>query len=461
MVALKVITLNTGNSQLLGGLLSIVKLENPDIVLLQEITITSGQLKLLVAKLGYCAEANTDLLDITSLGTGLIWKSNVPVTEVTSVIECRGQFAKLGAYSLINIYAPSGSNNKQARRDFFGQEIFRLIRSSSSYPIIGGDFNCVLSAQDTQQNFGDKKCPALSDLVNGFNYSDAFRLIKPNTQEFTFHRPNCSHSRLDRFYVPQHLVPHVKNVSHHASLGDHHYAVAELDLPGFEHLPPAPEREQLYWKLNTSILHDEDFLENFDIMYKKLQSKIGDFTDIGDWWDELCKPAIRQFCMDVSERLSYVKKNTKRFLFSYLSLVIRKGNWREVARVRKRLRILLQKESMGFVVRSRFKENLETETASLYYLNRENKNFKRSSLHNLKIDDTVSSDKKIIEAEVLKFFGALFNGHHDRDGVDTGQPFVPDYSDLPAFLQGLGSLSQESQDKLIRFWIMRQLLLLS
>ena len=72
MVALKVITLNTGNSQLLGGLLSIVKLENPDIVLLQEITITSGQLKLLVAKLGYCAEANTDLLDITSLGTGLI-----------------------------------------------------------------------------------------------------------------------------------------------------------------------------------------------------------------------------------------------------------------------------------------------------------------------------------------------------------------------------------------------------
>ena len=121
MVALKVITLNTGNSQLLGGLLSIVKLENPDIVLLQEITITSGQLKLLVAKLGYCAEANTDLLDITSLGTGLIWKSNVPVTEVTSVIECRGQFAKLGAYSLINIYAPSGSNNKQARREFLAK----------------------------------------------------------------------------------------------------------------------------------------------------------------------------------------------------------------------------------------------------------------------------------------------------------------------------------------------------
>ena len=220
MVALKLMTLNTGNSTLLGGLISIIKIENPDIVLLQELSVTSGQLKLFVAKYGYCAEANTDLLDITSLGTGLIWKSNIPVTEVTSVIECRGQLAKLGAYSILNIYAHSGSNNKQARRDFFGQDIFRLVRSSSSYPIIAGDFNCVLSAQDTKLNFSDKKCPALADLVNGFNYSDAFRIVKPNAQEFTFHRPNCAPSRLDRFYVPQHLVPHVQNVRHCASLGD-------------------------------------------------------------------------------------------------------------------------------------------------------------------------------------------------------------------------------------------------
>ena len=55
MVALKLMTLNTGNSQLLGGLLSIIRIENPDIVLLQEISVTSGQLKLLVAKLGYFA----------------------------------------------------------------------------------------------------------------------------------------------------------------------------------------------------------------------------------------------------------------------------------------------------------------------------------------------------------------------------------------------------------------------
>ena len=86
MANLKIITLNTGNSLVLGGLLPIIRIENPDIVLLQELTVTSGQLKLFVAKFGYSAEANTDLLDITKLGTGLIWKTELPVSEVTSVL---------------------------------------------------------------------------------------------------------------------------------------------------------------------------------------------------------------------------------------------------------------------------------------------------------------------------------------------------------------------------------------
>ena len=128
MAALKILTLNTANTLVLGGLLSIIRIENPDIVFLQEITITSGQLKLYVAKYGYSAEANTDLLDITSLGTGIIWKTELPVTNVTSVIQCRAQVATLGQYSLLNVYAPSGANKKNERRDFFGQEIFRLCR---------------------------------------------------------------------------------------------------------------------------------------------------------------------------------------------------------------------------------------------------------------------------------------------------------------------------------------------
>ena len=49
---------------------------------------------------------------------------------------------------------------------------------------------------------------------------------------------------------------------------------------------------------------------------------------------------------------------------------------------------------------------------------------------------------------MIEYFGALLNGHHDNNLVDTGQPFVPDNSCLPDFLSGLGKLSQESKTKL-------------
>ena len=88
----------------------------------------------------------------------MVWRHDVPISDVTSVVDCRAQLAKLGSYSLINLYAPSGGNNKTSRRTFFGQEIFRLVRgtSSASYPLIGGDFNCVLSSSDTERNFKEK-----------------------------------------------------------------------------------------------------------------------------------------------------------------------------------------------------------------------------------------------------------------------------------------------------------------
>ena len=114
-------------------------------------------------------------------------------------------------------------------------------------------------------------------------------------------------------------------------------------MPNLEIAPKPPKCPPLYWELNTSTLQDDDFLENFEEFYGNLKTKTGDYLDISDWWDLCAKPAIRNFCMGVSERLAFVRKNTKRFLFSYLTLVIKRGNWGEVARVRKKIVKLSQK----------------------------------------------------------------------------------------------------------------------
>ena len=55
-----------------------------------------------------------------------------------------------------------------------------------------------------------------------------------------------------------------------------------------------------------------------------------------------------------------------------------------------------------------------------------------------------------LKKQCWDYFGALFNSHHNRNGLDSGQPIQADYSGLPDFLAGLGCLSQESQDNLIK-----------
>ena len=128
-----------------------------------------------------------------------------------------------------------------------------------------------------------------------------------------------------------------------------------------------------------------------------LQMKGDSSADIADWSDNCAKVCIRKFCMGVSSHLANIRRDTKKYLFSYLNVVLREGNWGELARIRQQLRVILQQETMGISIRSRFKENAETEKAILFHLNRENKNFNQNNHGKLKINKEVTENKTDIE----------------------------------------------------------------
>ena len=76
------------------------------------------------------------------------------------------------------------------------------------------------------------------------------------------------------------------------------------------------------------------------------------------------------------------------------------------------------------------------------------KNASKNSMSKLKIKGNEVDDKTLIEEEILSFFTALFNGHHDKDLFDTGSPFVPDFSKLDTFLTGLSRLPDADKEEL-------------
>ena len=138
---------------------------------------------------------------------------------------------------------------------------------------------------------------------------------------------------------------------------------------------------------------------------------------------------------------------TNVFLLSYLKIALERKDWNEAGRVKSELDVMLRSDAMGFIVRSRYKQNAEEEKASLYHAAREAKN-SSNNMSSLKIGGQVVQDKSVIEDEVINFFGALFNGHHNSNLVDTGQAFVPDNSHLSDFLDSLSSMDDMSSEKL-------------
>ena len=199
-----------------------------------------------------------------------------------------------------------------------------------------GDFNSVLSPLDCEERFVEKKCPALQDLVTGFNYVDAFRHLHPGAREYTFLRPSCTSSRLDRLYVHRGCSQDILSISHGPSLADHRYVVSVLHLEqsgqgvavgaGANGDEGVARRKSPYWKLNNSILKSEDFLQNFRELYENLRDKMSEYQNVSVWWDILVKPEIKIFCINFSKMLAQGKRDSKLFFFSRLNTALIRCN---------------------------------------------------------------------------------------------------------------------------------------
>ena len=77
-----------------------------------------------------------------------------------------------------------------------------------------------------------------------------------------------------------------------------------------------------YWKLNNSILEEEDFIPHFVPFWNRILLSRNKFCDLAEWWDAFAKPQIKEFCIGFSVNRKMQRNQTKRFLLSYLKLVL-------------------------------------------------------------------------------------------------------------------------------------------
>ena len=375
---------------LAGGTLYIpelIKRFKPDVLCLQEVKMDTKQLSDIVKRLNYKCESNTCPINPLKPGTALVWKSDLLVAAQT-VEPRRVQILQGQGIAIMNVYAPSGSGNKEEREGLFSGEVALALRGLGAgvQVVAAGDWNCVLAPLDVEKDFRLKFSHALSNLVGSFHLKDAYRSKHPREKEFTFQRASVSSSRLDRLYVSQGLLQSVQDVWHTPGLSDHWVVLADFLLPN-QKGPAGGEsrRESNVWKLNTSILGDEAFLTLVKKLWGLLEEEKAGYDSVTDWWDKAAKPALREMCQAYSKQAAADRKEIKGLLYGQLQEALGQQDWGLVAMVKEQLRQLLLYEQEGVIIRSRYQQEVEEEQAGLFFVGRELKNSSKNSLSSLKV----------------------------------------------------------------------------
>ena len=257
---------------------------------------------------------------------------------------------------------------------------------------MAGDFNCETGPLDVEENYTTKKSIELLQLIQSQGLQDVFRDKNPLGQEYTFHRPGSSSSRLDRVYLTQDIVAIVSFLM----LSDHVAVEVLVDLP--VSLNKRLKKSKTAWKLNTSVLH---FQGTHQLLTWELEQALGE------------------------------------------------KDWNLVAYLKTRLKLLISHQLQGLIVQSGSIQEDNEDEAMLFHARKTAARKKQSSLSKLRIEGLIETDPDKIKQEIEQNYNALYNGQHrtiQNKIVNTGVNFIPDWEYMEEFCRELPKISQTDAD---------------
>ena len=352
-------------------LIDFIKFQRLDVIMLQEHNIHSMS-KLCKELLDTCHVFLNLAINLKG-GTAILINKRLNFelicTEMSA--DSRLMSMKITFYNhilhFVNVYADSGSNTS-AREEMFKNEILFYLRNNLSNTILGGDFNCVLSKRDTESD-SVHISKALGNTTRCLQLKDGW-FVKHKDIKYTYIRQNHG-SRLDRFYV--------RDVSNHIvmidvinmSYSDHSSVIMEVKLPNI------PKIGRYYWKLNVSLLDDDNIKTRFNKEWTRITNAIRYYDTINIWWEMYAKIQIKNFFIDIVKEENQKKYGLIQYLEYKLNRLYDKCNktgkieYMDVKQLKDRINELKNKTLEGVKVRARIQEQIEGEKISPYLIGKQ------------------------------------------------------------------------------------------
>ena len=279
------------------------------------------------------------------------------------------------SFSVTSVYA----FNHNPDRDDFLLHLQHFLDPSKDNLVLG-DFNTVFN-QNLDRCSRSPLHPSYDSsnlLTSVFEKSrilDVWRFLHPNQRSFTYRTPDClAASRIDVIGVPVRFIPSTSSCEIVFCPHSDHSAVCIIcDIPGL------PERGPFFWKLNISVLADDEFYHLISSFWLKWQRHKSNYSSLPVWWDIgklQIKSLTTRYCSR-KRRLSRSLRTSLEKQISSLQHLIDNGDHSHLTRynsLKSDLLKLDQQEARAAAVRSRARWIEEGETSSSFFFRLEKQN---------------------------------------------------------------------------------------
>ena len=313
--------------------------------------------------------------------------------------------------SICAIYAPN-----EDKPEFF-QNIELLMQERSENKVILGDFNLTMDVNIDRENTfnnNNKSRDKVLDMCNEFCLIDIWRSRNLDQREYSWIKKNCfpiKASRLDFALLSGGLDQYVEMVEYISSIKtDHRGIYVVLQLSPFE-------RGLGYWKLNCSLLQNQNYVEFINREIELTLQSSRDKTPCEKW--EKIKERVKK----ASVKYSRQSANQDKFIIAQLCEVVNDYESRlpleeQEYKLYEETKMELEEKTLtrirGVMFRSKAKWYEEGEKGTKYFYALEKAKYNAKTCYKLIDDDgTEFQDPNKILEEQRKYYQKLYNVDQD------------------------------------------------
>jgi len=319
--------------------------------------------------------------------------------------------------TVVNVYAP---NTVKERGQLFNKIDKWLCNyaESSENCIVGGDFNLVqnpeMDRKHGAENMVDRSKGPFDKMCNKYQLCDVWRIKNKQKIQYT-----CRvQSRIDLILCTKSIVNRVTsiNIRHPFVYSDHQLLFAKLNV--VQHI-----RGPGYWKLNCSVLSDDNYRSEMKSMLCKIRNEGKLYQSNQRLW-EVCKTKVKEFTIAYCKRKYELEKMEEKMMEAELAEIEQNlhVNWCKDLETRKS--ILLNsleshylKRARAAQVRARAQWVEEGEKSTKFFLGLEKQHQIHNTIKALKVEDRHISDMPSIINEVVRFYTDLYSSSNVNDDI--------------------------------------------